>query len=58
MFWSFSIDSMLSSRDVFTGFLARFFQELWLIKYLPAAVMAGVGVKGIYSWSRRFGLVA
>ena len=38
MFLSFSIDYMLfcGSRDVFTGFLAHFFQELWMIKCLPS----------------------
>jgi len=46
MFWSFSFDSLLSraSRDVFTGSLARSVQELWLIKGLPATVVAGAGV--------------
>jgi len=38
---------MLSSgsRDVFTGFLARSVQELWLIKGLPATLVAGAGRK-------------
>jgi len=34
------------SRDVFTGFLARSVQELWLIKCLPATIVAGAGVRG------------
>jgi len=38
---------MLSSgsRDVFTGFLAQSVQKLWLIKGLPATIVAGAGVK-------------
>jgi len=35
-------------EDVFTGFLARSVQELWLIKGLPATIVARAGVKGVY----------
>ena len=31
------------SRDVFIGFLARYVQELWLIKDFPSTVVAGAG---------------
>jgi len=45
---SLSFDSLLSpeSRDVLTDFLARSVKELWLIKGLPATVMASAGFKG------------
>jgi len=48
MFLSFAFCSLLScgSRNVFTGPLARYVQELGLIKGLPATIVAGAGVKG------------
>jgi len=51
MFLSFSIDSLLSfvSRDVFTCFLARSVQELWLIKGLPATIVASTNIKSSFS---------
>jgi len=49
MFLPFSFDSLLprGSRDVFTDFLARSVQELWLIKCLPTTAVAGAGIKGL-----------
>jgi len=55
MFLSFSFHSLLfrGSRDVFTGFLIRSIHELWLIKGVPATIVAAAGVKGFYtSWKR------
>jgi len=48
MFLSLSFDFLLSrgSTDVFTGFLARSVQELWLVIDLWATIVAGAGVKG------------
>jgi len=48
MFLSFSFDSLLSrgSRDVFTGFLTRSVQELWLIKGSAASGIASPKIWG------------
>jgi len=44
------LDSLLSptSRDVYTGSLARSVEELWPIITSPATAVAGAGVEGTF----------